>query len=404
MVYEMIFQAWAPVTSLILVISLAFISLFYMIARALDNDNLKKWAQNEIYQIFASAFLLSSAVLMVAIANNLMYGVISAINPALSLSCSTDYCTFNKIEFQKYGIITESPENLNAAVKMVQVSCGGDELPCHMVIAITQLEHTYDVVRYYLANKVVSAGWVDLLAGVSMGYGAFKATPLAVLSNISQIYSNFIQIGFNLLILLKANSMFLFFVMKSLFPALIIAGLALRSISLFRGVGGLLFSIAVGTYFIYPMLIVFSTTLFSPDPNAFVSAFSDNSQFITAETSQISNVPSESSAAGTGGIVVVSENIDESNKDWATGVVKFSKDLTTKYLWVETSEGNTVDRISYTIFRTIMPGGFLDNLSVLSVWILVPFIISIYGLVSFIKEFSQLVGGDVDLAGFSKLI
>ena len=399
MAYEMIFQAWAPVASLVLAISLAFISLFYMIARALDNDDLKKWAQNEIYQVFASAFLLGSAVLMIAIANNIMYGVISEINPALNLSCGEDFCTFDKIEFQSYGIITESPEDMKSGLSTVSVSCGGENLPCHIVIAITQLDHTYDVIRYYLANKVVSAGWVNLLAGTSVGYGAFRAQPLAVLSNINQVYSSFIQFGFNMLILIKANSLFLSFVMNALFPAFIIAGLVLRSISLFRGVGGLLFSIAVGTYFVYPILIIFSMTLISPDPSAFVSAFSDNSQFITADSSQLSSPPPEGS-----GTVIVSEGIDQSNVGWYNKLAVFSKDLTTKYLWVKTPEGNTVDFISYTMFRTIMPGGFLDNLSFLSVWIFVPFILSLYGLISFIKEFSQFVGGDMDLAGFSKLI
>mgnify|MGYP001252692361 CR=1 FL=1 len=401
MAYELIFQAWAPVASLVLLISLILISFFYMIGRALDNDGLRKWAQNEIYQVFASAFLLGSAVLMISIVNNMMYGIISVMNPAINLSCGADYCTFNKIEFQSYGLITESPENMVASTKIIQVSCGGENLPCHIVIAITQLEHAYDVIRYYLANKIVSAGWVDLLAGASIGYSKFKATPLAVLSNISSIYSNFIQIGFNMLILLKANSMFLSFASAALFPALIISGLVLRSISLFRGLGGLLFSIAIGAYFIYPMLIIFSMTLISPDPAAFISAFSDNSQFITAEASVLSDV---AASAGTGGVVVVSENTAVSDTSWGSSVLTFSKDLLTKYLWVNTGSDSKVDRISYHLFRTIMPQGFLDNLAFISVWVFVPFIVSIYGLLAFIKEFAQFVSGDAKIMGLSRLI
>ncbi|MEM3369578.1 MAG: hypothetical protein QXE90_01860, partial [Candidatus Micrarchaeia archaeon] len=64
----------------------------------------------------------------------------------------------------------------------------------------------------------------------------------------------------------------------------------------------------------------------------------------------------------------------------------------------------STDFISYMFFSSILPNGFLDNMAFLSMWMFVPFIISIYSLLVFIKEFSSFLGGDIDIAGLSKLI
>jgi|GEM_PF-3633622 len=390
--YELIFQQWLGVSALILFISLAIITIIWMIARALDNDNAKKWAQNEVYQVIASAFLLGSAVLFVAIIHNIMYLLIPLINPGLNFSCSGSTCTYNQINI---GItsITASPDDLANQVSSISITCGDDK-PCHIMVAKSLLDQSFDSIKYYLANKIITVGWIQYISGLEIA----KLKPFAVGNNIVFIYTTFIKIGFNFLLLLKANSIFLVFIATSLFPAFIISGLVFRSISILRRLGGLLFAIAVGTYFVYPMLIIFSMSIVQPNPNYLVYSFSDNSGF--------SAIDLGSGQTTSSNVEVITDTNPVSQEDlaWYEKILKFANDFIEKYIFIKLPTGEPTDMISYTLFRTIYPGGFLDSMARITVWILVPFIISLYALVLFIKGFSEFVGGEVDIAGLSRLL
>jgi hypothetical protein len=390
--YELIFQQWIGVSALVLFISLAIITIIWMIARALDNDNAKKWAQNEIYQVIASAFLLGSAILFIAIAHNIMYLLIPLINPGLNFSCSGSSCTYNQINI---GItsITASPDDLANQVSSISVTCGDDK-PCHIMVAKSLLDQSFDSIKYYLANKIITVGWIQYISGLEIS----KLKPFAVGNNIVFIYTTFIKIGFNFLLLLKANSIFLVFIATSLFPAFIISGLVFRSISILRRLGGLLFAIAVGTYFVYPMLIIFSMSIVQPDPNYLVYSFSDNSGFSAID------LGSGQTTSSNIDIITNTKSIPQEDLAWYEKILKFATNFIEKYIFVRLQSGEQTDMVSYTLFRAIYPGGFLDSMARITVWILVPFIISLYALVLFIKGFSEFVGGEVDIAGLSRLL
>jgi hypothetical protein len=390
--YELIFQQWLGVSTLILFISLAIITIIWMIARALDDDNAKKWAQNEIYQVIASAFLLGSVILFIAIAHNIIYLLIPLINPGLNFSCSDSTCTYNQINI---GItsITASPDDLANQVSSISVTCGDDK-PCHIMVAKSLLDQSFDSIKYYLANKIITVGWIQYISGLEI----LKLKPFAVGNNIVYIYTTFIKLGFNFLLLLKANSIFLVFIATSLFPAFIISGLVFRSISILRRLGGLLFAIAVGTYFVYPMLIIFSMSIVQPDPNYLVYSFSDNSGFSAID------LGSGQTTSSNVEVITNTNPVSQDDLAWYEKILKFANDFIEKYIFIKLPTGEHTDMISYTLFRTIYPGGFLDSMARITVWLLVPFIISLYALVLFIKGFSEFVGGEVDIAGLSRLL
>lgn len=391
--FEALFQQWLPISGLIIFISLAIITIIYIISRILDNDNAKKWAQNEIYQVIASAFLLGSIVLFINIIDNILINTISLINPAIVLSCNDNGCSFNQLKLDTRSI-SASPSDLKDQIKIENIYCG-QSVPCHIAIARSMLDQSFDIIRYYLANKIITVGWLQYIVGLEIA----KISPFAFVNNISFIYTTFIKIGFNFLLLLKANSIFLLFVNVSLFPAFIISGLALRSISILRRLGGLLFAIAIGTYFVYPILIIFSLSLIQQGPYSLIYSFTDNSGFSSIDLNPNNNSLSSN-------LEVITPNVVGSQEDllWYQKLAQFGKDIFEKYLFIKLPNGDTVDFISYITFRTLYQNGFLDSIAMISVWILVPFIISLYVLIVFIKELSSFVGGDIDIAGLSKLI
>jgi hypothetical protein len=97
--FEILFAGWVQVAALVLFISAALISIVYMIARALNNDDYKKWAQNEIYQVIASALILGSLLIFLAIINNILIEIIPLINSSIDFQCTSSSCTYKEITF-----------------------------------------------------------------------------------------------------------------------------------------------------------------------------------------------------------------------------------------------------------------------------------------------------------------
>ncbi len=389
--YEILFAAWFQLAVLVIFISLILVSLVYMLSSMLQNDNFKKWAQNELYQVIASALLLGSVFIFLGIIDNLVINIISIMNPSLSLQCSGSSCTFNKEKLIYFDL---GSQNL---VRYMPVMGRCEQGYCHIEIAKTMLSNFYDLMRIYTANKITDIGWVAIFNSVSIKlYSVFSLKPLAGFQPILDIYNSFISYIGYILIWLKTNEIFLTFVSVALFPSFLVAGIALRSISILRGVGGLMLSLAIGLFFVYPILLVFVTTIISPDPNYHVIVFSDSEGFVA-------NLPDVSDITSNQGNIISSKNTLESNKEAGISVLSFFEKIFS-FILVKNPDGTMSDIFSHMIFRTIEPNGFLDNVAFLSVWILIPAIISIYGTVVFIKEFSTFLGGDIDIAGLSKLI
>jgi len=378
--FEILFASWLPIAALILFISLIFIVIVYMIARALDNSNYANWAQNEIYQVLASALILGSLFIFLAIINNILLTLIQLINPGIDFQCSGSSCTFLELTFPVQLI--GSPN----AVQGVLNTKSCDPGYCHIEVAKSQLRTYYDITRFYLANKIVTVGWFQIFSTFRIVLFILSIQPFNGFQPLIDIYTNFLNTASYILIWLKTNEIFLTFISEALFPSFLIAGLALRSLSLFRGVGGLMLSIAIGTFFVYPMILLFSMTLISPDPNYHPIYITDESGFVAA-------LPNVQFSPSQGNIISTKEvlyNQSNTNKN----IVSFMGDLV----------GFVVNNLFLFSNGTISPNGFLDTIAFLSVWMTVPAIISIYGTLVFIKEFSIFLGGDIDIAGLSKLI
>ncbi|MCX8202316.1 MAG: hypothetical protein N3G74_00705 [Candidatus Micrarchaeota archaeon] len=389
--FELLFAGWFQLAVLVIFISLTLVAIIYMISSMLQNDNFKKWAQNELYQVLASAMLLGSVFLFLGIIDNIVLNLIALINPSLNFQCTGSVCSFSVERFNEFVI----GQNL-ASLKIERIEC--NQGYCHIEVAKSLVNNFYDVIRYYTANKIVDIGWVSIFRSMTITiYNSFTIQPLAGLQPILDIYKSFISYIAYILIWLKTNEIFLTFVSVALFPSFLVAGIALRSISIMRGLGGLLLSIAVGSFFIYPMLLIFVTTIISPDPNYHVISFSDSSGFAA-------NIPeiSDSGSAGTGNIISSRSTID-SQKESANSLIRFFEKMFS-FVLIKHEDGSTSDIFTHLMFRTIEPGGFLDSIAFLSVWVIVPAVISIYGTLVFIKEFSTFLGGDIDIAGLSKLI
>lgn len=380
-------QMWLPAALAIIVISVAITAIIYMLSRILNNDEMKRWAQNEIYQAFASIILLTSAVVLLGMVNGFMFSILGVLPSGLNFGCDSSSCHFLALSYDPSKMIIGSPSDLASGVTNTTQYCGGSGTnPCQIAIAMSRLDMMYDMLRYYAANKIATAGTLQLFQGTEIGWNSFTAKPFAFLDFVTSTYQTGLNMLTTILLLLKANSIFLLVISTAIFPMFLVAGIALRAISFMRKVGGLLLAIALGLYFVYPMLIILSTVIVSPNSNSFVLNYDDLSRFVTSP--QTSSSSTSSSLTPQSAITTLSSNIANT----------FSNGY---YVNVD---GTKVDWLSYNTLNVIRPGGFIDSVAFITVWIGVPFLITLYSTFIFIREFSTLIGGDTDIAGLSRLM
>ena len=189
-----------------------------------------------------------------------------------------------------------------------------------------------------------------------------------------------------------------------------VGGIILRSISFLRGIGGLLIAIALGLFFVYPMMIILTTLVISPDADNFPTLFSDYTRFTStteAEDTRFIDSPSDASR----NIIVRTFDVPFSesllrNTDTVVEYYSGNDPNLRSILRIKTYEvnGKTYDMISYYLFNIVQPGGFVDNTAFLTVWIVIQSILVIYSTVIFIKTTSPFFGGDVDIGLFARLL
>jgi len=250
----------------------------------------------------------------------------------------------------------------------------------------------------YTADQLVTSGWISIIYDTKITLSppllaknvacktgmCVTIAPLAGMEIlVDGIYDNALDLIFVVILTLKAHIVFLSFIQHALFPLLLVGGIALRSISLTRKVGGLLIAIALALFFVYPMLIVFQSYVISPNPNVFKLEFDQLLQEIHPE---LVDKPQET--------LTFRQRIESS-------------------LTVDVN-GQKMDWVTYQLFKPVQPaysdangvhgGGVLDATAAILVWFVMQQVIMLYGVVVFVKETSPLFGGDVEIAGLSRLV
>ncbi|MCS7109826.1 MAG: hypothetical protein NZ903_03450, partial [Candidatus Micrarchaeota archaeon] len=184
--YEILFSGWFALAVLVIFISLSLVALVYMISSALQNETYKKWAQNELYQVIASAFLLGSVFIFLAIINSIVLNIVPIIDPSLNFRCSADRCSFyvEKIEDFMIG------RQIAVEPKMEIVEC--KQGYCHVEVAKSMLSKFYEIIRVYTANKIAEIGWLMIFKGIKISvFTVFTIEPFAGLQPVIDIYSAF---------------------------------------------------------------------------------------------------------------------------------------------------------------------------------------------------------------------
>ena len=158
--FESLWNEYMLVSVVAIGISIALLSIIYQIGKMLSSKKMVDWARYEVYQSLGSMVIIAVVFFVLTSINSVLLLAIEAGHegdPYVGFSCSGSTCTFSEY--------TMPPGEFQAPAPTT-VSCTND---CHIELAKSYLNSTFNVIRYYGASQVCMAGCITLMSdsGVS---------------------------------------------------------------------------------------------------------------------------------------------------------------------------------------------------------------------------------------------
>ena len=236
-------------------------ALVYMIGAALMNDRVKTWAKMELTEILYSAVILALAFGFVATANGI-------VNAALNVgSGATAYLRVNT----PAGIM-EEPVNLCAKDNTLldkQDGYAGLGNACHIKLSVYYLRTIYDECRKFGQSMLMSYSWTSLGSETAITVQTlFEKSGFEMwspwkgfFSMRNQVIETIFNWNMTVMFLTKFQEIVIRFFALAGFPVIFVLGVLLRTFSFTRRLGGLLMALAIAAYFIFPSLYAFGGLL-----------------------------------------------------------------------------------------------------------------------------------------------
>jgi hypothetical protein len=392
--FQAVWSNWQSVAVAAAVLSLLFAALAYALSRFFRTRSLELWAKDEIYQALASAFIVGAAVI-----------IITAIS---SFSCSIS------------GKCVGSQDHVDAAINIMG----------NMTSNVTkQLEHIF-----YLSMRV------GMITKMGKFYDFTIGPDLACIAGycLTAFGFNFYwwaggsmiadSIDYTFSILLPIISSFiaqmymLMFIKEALFPTLLAMGIILRTFFFSRKVGGLLIAIALALYTVYPLMYIMLESYFTYTPHTFYYPDTDFTRFYADASCWGNFLPEGESnkpfCTGIPGLIMyiipglpmAVGNYGEATYMFKNGCVSDADCPTSSCATGVLDQGRVMNICDPSNPPDVYAGmrsqynGVLPTVGYLMVpAVFIPLLI-ILVTISFIKVLSPQLGGDVEIAGLTKIL
>jgi len=263
-------STWMGIASLIIIIHLTLVSLAYMLAGIFEDEELKAWCKNEVIQAIYSAIIIGSILSVLLLLNGLSNQFfLDIVNP--SSSCSDDSCHSLRTDLSfdpTTNRWTESESGIHVSVDNGNVKCfkGKDEFqPCDpkFLMARSYLGITYEklagVLKEFAKNYAVYSSLDSFSVSSSLFFGSeyyglnmfagFPVHPI-IINTLGQL----ITFTEKLMMLIKFQESILKYFEFGLAGTLIILGIFLRSIWVFRKAGGTFLAMGIAFMFVLPLM------------------------------------------------------------------------------------------------------------------------------------------------------
>ncbi|OIO20905.1 hypothetical protein COV61_00250 [Candidatus Micrarchaeota archaeon CG11_big_fil_rev_8_21_14_0_20_47_5] len=405
--------------ALALFASISLVALLYMIGKFLSDERLEAYAKAELSQIFYSAIILL-LVVFAATGTDYWVGAIASLDPQSAVLCSP--------------IGPNAPQNPNLT-------------PCHFALAKNHLDVVFDTAED-MSSKLI---WMNSLflfiseARIGLRFtiapwGDLGMAPFSGISTLTEGINFAVDLLVKIMIVSRFQQNLLDIIQQSVFPIFLIGGFLLRNFFLTRKLGGLLLAMGVGLYFVFPFMYALAGYLLYATTGHTDSVLLFNGQYKTViynlelpqeegmEKGEMKDVlnpdggtiaPPNSSVYDLEG-EALDDYIGQVRSQWDIFGVQEGEpqNILDTVGWIFTNLGEMITglvsiakSIPKALYDSLVIGGWylgeegvfagIAKLMLFSVFM--PFI-AIMTTISAIKTLSPLLGGDVEIAGLTRLI
>lgn len=348
---------WIAISYMVLIIVASLLGIAFMISRVFAMPQLEAWTKEEFVNLIISVAILALFTTFIGVIENISNSLaLDILYSSTQSNQSLSYWQYKPSEGRWNIIETSSP------------SC---QYPCHIYIARGFLGSLYEkygeslksITEYYFISvfeqtKNVGTGF-DLTAGdwkFELSFGYPLHADLTIYNNIlSIVVGEYLKV----ITALKMQEIALVY-LTSLAGMFFIIGLISRSVWFLRKFGGLLLAAGIGLYIIFPMIYVLGWYTIDRSVVSYVIEIPD--------LDPVRNIGS----GITGGL---------------PGIGSMSI-LFTKF----NDQGVPISI------------GMLDALGRSYLPIIVLPILAVFTTIGFIRHFSPMIGGDVEIAGLTRII
>jgi len=369
--------SWQSAGGLVIILSFFVMVLAWMAARAFQLRDLEMLAKNELFQVFASAILFGAFIVFVPLLESVSQEFGAAIlgnqtgwsytnaSGTWVITPKAGYTTYHYIASGKHAGRWESGGGPT-------IVC---EYPCHFYLARAFLGRTYEQIAIQAGSAVKMYAELVFIETITigvylniLGYFAFSfnVVPFAGNSVLYEQLATALDIMAKAMMSVKFQEQALLYVQNGIFPIFLVAGVILRTLWFTRKLGGLLIAIAIGVYSILPLMYILGWYTIDVVPT-----------FVSLNTDLI---PSSATPK-------------------PSDVFLFKHDLTMDK-----------EKVVDVLFTNYGAGGMPTSIGVLdtTAMLLIPAIglplLNLFVTIAFIKALSPALGGDIEIAGLTRLL
>ena len=380
----LLFEYWQQLAVLVIFMGFLLMGLAYMVGYAFDFKTVQIFVKNEMIQLIASTIILANVFLLIpamdVVSQQFAADILVLQGGAGSVSSQTATGTWEVRPGHAVNITEPDMSNgywngrwtIREVPSMGVISCPS---PCHFYLARAYLGYNYERIAA-IARTVVKAyatlSWVDYTrVGVFVNVLGVvfqikvTAMPFTGLSIIYHSLGTCFDLMAKAMLSVKFQEMTLLYLQNGVFPIFLIGGIIMRSVWFMRKLGGLLIAIAIGVYTVFPLLYVLCW--YTVDASSTTLSI-DASMVPTGNSFRVSLLPWESN-----NLVL---------------------------------DDGAVERMLFTTYdaNNIPTPGILDIAASLMVPAVAIPLLNLIITIAFIKTLSASLGGDLELAGLTRIL
>ncbi len=395
-----LYNSYGYLLALSLAASVAVVALAYMAGKALSDEKLEAFAKSELSQIFFSVVIVL-----------LFFFAIEGTNMGAD----------------KYARIIGNFSNVQIPGTTPGNVCSNYAEPCQVSLAQAYLESMFGKEKDMAAKLIYLNSKFLLLSDLTLGlrvtvtpWGDMGIKPFGALGTLTEGLNFAIDLLYKLMVVTRMQQYFIDLAWQGIFPIFLVLGFLLRNFFATRKIGGLFLAIAAAVYFAFPFMyalsgyILYNATGHTNDPRLFDPV---NTDFVNpfGNSGDTEKMPGVTDIFDVNGNPINPTSIDFGFND---NSVKTPQERFQDYSGLIGGIWEAINGIFLQAPRAMMAlfendrksawylgeGGIFDFIAKMMLFtVFMPFI-ALMATLSTVKVLSPLLGGDVEIAGLTRLI